>query len=207
MLKSLTDEELNIHLAKSQYGNFRLTDAIRPAPDATLVQGYRKCGYGGDADRKCISGDVDIPYLVAAVSADTIFECFIALLEQMPEQVAVFLENSHTGVALKRDDIDLTVLISTLWDYEDLLINDGFTSIFVVDYDAPLEIQFEEHKAILAYGYRLSQFESVLHKYGIMHQSDMRLVLEDEHVHSSRSGLTEMFTKLGNHLSMELQNA
>ncbi len=77
------------------------------------------------------------------------------------------LETSHDRdsrghVDLYREHIDLPVLKSTLYDYEDLLLNDGCTGIAVLNPHVPLEVQFDEHKLLIAYGQDLGGFEARL---------------------------------------------
>ena len=76
------------------------------------------------------------------------------------------LETSHNRqqrghVDLYREHIDLPVLKSILWDYEELLLNDGCIGIAVLNPDVPLEVQFDEHKLLIAYGHDLTPFEKV----------------------------------------------
>ena len=124
----------------------------------------------------------------------------------MPDEVDVYLENSGTGELLECYDCEKIVLLSTLWDYEDFLVNDGLTSLFIVDQDTPQEIQFDEHKLLLIYNQNLAPFEGVLRRYGVMHDKDLQLLIDGEHVHSSRDDYVEVFAKLGSQLNMEPRN-
>ncbi len=68
---------------------------------------------------------------MAAASREKLFELFIECLELLGEEVDVVLETSHLQHPrrqhedLYREHIDLPVLTSILWDFEDLLMNDG----------------------------------------------------------------------------------
>ena len=53
---------------------------------------------------------------------------------------------------LYREHIDMPVLKSTLYDFEDLLVNDGCTGIAVLNPGLPQEVQFDEHKLLIVYG-------------------------------------------------------
>ena len=53
------------------------------------------------------------------------------------------------------------------------------------------------------YTQNLLPFEGILHKYGVMHDKNLRLLIDGEHVHSSRDEFIEEFARLGNELSME----
>ena len=59
-------------------------------------------------------------------------------------------------VDLYREHIDLPVLKSILYDFEELLLNDGCTGIAVLNPHMPLEVQFDEHKLLIAYGHDLT---------------------------------------------------
>ena len=200
MLKQPTEAELDAHIARRQYGEFKLTQAISPSLDLAIVpaQGYKR-GF-------CTIDDFDCPYVVASITADKLFEVFITAIELMPDEVDVYLENSGTGELLECYDCEKIVLLSTLWDYEDFLVNDGLTSLFIVDQDTPQEIQFDEHKLLLIYNQNLAPFEGVLHRYGVMHDKDLQLLIDGEHVHSSRDDYVEVFAKLGSQLNMEPRN-
>ena len=89
VLKQPTDAELDAHIARRQYGEFKLTQAISPSLDLEIVpaQGYKRGCYDLGDNTNC-------PYVVAAISADKLFEVFIECVESMPDEVDVFLENS-----------------------------------------------------------------------------------------------------------------
>ena len=57
------------HMQVDQYGNFRLTEAVRPAPEQGVIprQGYRLDSYHD------ISAGVNVPVLAAAISRDAPF--------------------------------------------------------------------------------------------------------------------------------------
>ena len=84
-----------------------------------------------------------------------------------------------------REHIDAPVLSSHFCDFEDLLLNDGCTGVAIIATEAPLEIQFDEHKLLYVYGRDLTPFESVFRAAGIPQERDLRLITEGEHVHSS----------------------
>ena len=72
-------EALEAHLARSRYGRFTLTDAIRPGWQLDIVP---RAGYRHDAYTDPQSGGT-MPALVAAVSAENLFETFLELLEPL----------------------------------------------------------------------------------------------------------------------------
>jgi hypothetical protein len=194
----LTDEELETHLAVCQYGDFRLSDAVRPSYDlqVTPIQGYRH-----DAYRDEQAGS-SVPVLMAAASAEILFELFMESLEPLGGEVDVVLESSHDTSGsgdhkdLYREHIDLPVLTSILWDFEDLLVNDGCTGIAVINPQTPQEVQFDEHKLLIIYGEPLARFERILSRRDVPRRDTMRFITEAEHVHSSKDEYRGQFRDL-----------
>ena len=200
----LSENQLEDHLDVARYGNFLLTDAVRPSFDLKVVpsQGYRYDAYR-DAD-----SDTQVPVVMASASKDIVFELFMEMIEPLGEVVDVVLETSHQQQGqehsdLYREHIDMPVLKSTLWDYEDLLTNDGCTGIAVLNPGIPQEVQFDEHKLLIAYGEPLHVFEQKL-EYRQVHRKDgMQFLTEAEHVHSSNDQFCQQFDELKMRLGMD----
>lgn len=200
----LTEEQLEAHLQVARYGDFLLTDAIRPSYDLQVVprQGYRHDRYEpGD-------GKPPIPVLMAAASREILFDLFMDLIEPLGSTVDVVLETSHTHHGgghddLYREHIDLPVLKSILWDFEDLLMNDGCTGIAVLNPRTPQEVQFDEHKLLICYGHPLSAFEGIFAEYGVRRDENIRFVTEAEHVHSSSEKYFQRFHELRRELGLD----
>jgi hypothetical protein len=201
---ALTEEELETHLKVARYGNFSLTDAIRPSYDLKVVpqQGYRHDTYHDEESR------TNVPVLMAAASTETLFELFMELLEPLGTVVDVVLETSHGRAGRGHDDlyrehIDMPVLKSILWDYEDLLTNDGCTGIAILNPHVPQEVQFDEHKLLMIYGRSQAEFEQVLRSRDVVCHDDMRFITEAEHVHSTSDKYYEQFQELTTQLGMD----
>ena len=86
-------------------------------------------------------------------------------MRKIPEPartVDVVLETSHerrgSHQDMYREDIDMPVLKSTLYDFEDLLLGDGCTGMAVLNPDIPMEVQRDEHKLLIMYGQELVDF-------------------------------------------------
>ncbi|MCA9238591.1 MAG: hypothetical protein KDA37_00250, partial [Planctomycetales bacterium] len=146
----LTEDELEAHLGVWRYGSFELTDAVRPSYALEVVPsaGFRHDSYRDD-ENQC-----DVPVLMAAATRVRLMETFIELLGPLGPVVDVVLETSHahnTGghTDLYRESIDMPILQSILWDFEDLLINDGCTGIAVLNPSLPQEVQLDEHKLLI----------------------------------------------------------
>ncbi len=196
--------ELESHLTVSRYGDFQLTDAICPSFDRRIVpvEGYRHDRYRDDQSR------MSIPVLIASVSRERLFETFIDLLDPLGYVVDVVLETSHHHSGGEhsdryREQIDLPILKSFLYDFEEMLLNDGCTGIAVLNPSVPFEIQFDEHKMLIVYAEDLSEFEKILYHRGIPKDESMRFLTEAEHVHKTRDEYYRQFQKLQTTLGID----
>lgn len=200
----LTSAQLEAHLEVSRYGNFQLTDAIRPSYNLQVTPeiGYRHDSYKDDQMGK------SVPVLMAAASREHLFELFMESLQPLGSVVDVVIETSHNEQSgghqdLYRECIDMPVLESVLWDFEDMLLNDGCTGIAVLNPAVPQEVQFDEHKLLIVYGEPLGKFEKVLQKRRIPRRENMRFITEAEHVHSSNEEFAQQFDELKMRLGMD----
>lgn len=200
----LSEEELEAHLGVVRYGDFLLTDAIRPSYDLQVVpcQGYRHDAYHDEESR------TTVPVLMGAASNQHLFEVFMDLLDPLGFEVDVVLETSHNRqnrghVDLYREHIDMPVLKSILWDFEDLLLNDGCTGIAVLNPSIPQEVQFDEHKLLIVYGEQLEEYENVFRARQVPCDDQMKFITEAEHVHSSSDEYAEQFEELKMRLGMD----
>lgn len=201
----LSEEQLETHLSVDKYGDFLLTEAVRPSYDLKVVpkQGFRH-DYYRDEEAK-----TKVPVLMGAASREKLFDVFIDLLDPLGFEVDVVLETSHNRASgghtdLYREHIDLPVLKSILYDYEDLLLNDGCTGIAVLNPAGPLEVQFDEHKLLIVYGSDLGEFERNFREHGVRCDDSMKFITEAEHVHSSNEKYADQFEELKMRLGMEL---
>ena len=202
--EQLSKEELETHLGVRKYGSFTLTDAVRPSYDLKVVPqaGFKRDRYC-DPDTKS-----DMPVLMAAASTEHLFELFIELLDPLGNCVDVVLETSHSRgedghLDLYREHMDMPVLLSTLWDYEDLLTNDGCTGLAVLNPAVPQEVQFDEHKLLIVYGENLEPYEEIMRSYGLEQMDEMKFITEAEHVHSSSDEYLAHFEELKTRLGMD----
>jgi hypothetical protein len=200
----VSDQQLERHLQVRRYGDFELTEAVRPSFDLQIVprQGYRHDHYH-DSETS-----TDVPVVLASASREQLFELFLDLLDPLGNRVDVVLETSHDREApghddLYREQIDLPVLKSVLYDFEDLLLNDGCTGIAVLNPEVPQEVQFDEHKLLIIYGEDLSQFEAVLGANGLRQDDHMKFITEAEHVHSSSEQFRDQFEQLRMRLGLD----
>jgi hypothetical protein len=200
----LSEEELETHLAVSRYGNFQLTDAIRPSYDLQVVpaQGYRHDSYRDEENR------TTVPVLMGSASQERLFDLFLDLLDPLGSVVDVVLETSHNRSRqghqdLYREHIDMPVLKSILYDYETLLMNDGCTGIAVLNPGIPHEVQFDEHKLLIVYGEDLGEYQQCFERWDMPRDERMRFITEAEHVHSSSDTFIQQFDELKMRLGMD----
>lgn len=200
----LSEEELETHLGVNRYGKFMLTEAVRPSYDLKVVpkQGFRHDHYVDEETK------TKVPVLMAAASSEKLFDLFVELLDPLGHEVDVVLETSHNRDSaghtdLYREHIDLPILKSILYDFEDLLMNDGCTGIAVLNPNIPQEVQFDEHKLLIVYGNPLQSYEDMLRQYNVGCDDKMKFVTEAEHVHSSSDKYLEQFEELKMRLGMD----
>jgi len=200
----LSEEELEAHLGVRRYGDFELSDAVRPSYDLVVVpsRGYRHDVYHDEQSKS------SVPVLMASASRDQLFDTFIDLIDPLGAVVDVVLETSHQPDArghqdLYREHIDMPVLKSILCDFEDLLTNDGCTGIAVLNPRIPQEVQFDEHKLLIAYGSNLKEYENVFRDHELPRQDEMKFITEAEHVHSTSDRFAEEFEELKIRLGMD----
>ncbi|NOY42247.1 MAG: hypothetical protein GXP26_10470 [Planctomycetes bacterium] len=202
--EQLDQDELEAHLDVSRYGSFALTDAVRPSFDLDVVPsaGFRHDTYRDEASRQ------NVPVVMAAASRERLFDTFMELLDPLGPVVDVVIETSHDYAAvghqdLYREHIDMPILQSILWDFEDLLVNDGCTGIAVLNPSIPQEVQFDEHKILIVYGKQLREYEGVLIDAGLNCREEMKFVTEAEHVHSTNDSYIEQFEMLKMRLGID----
>ncbi|MGN6546744.1 MAG: hypothetical protein ACTHK7_16940 [Aureliella sp.] len=201
--QQISEDQLEAHMEIFRYGTFDLTDAIRPSIELEILprQGFRHDTYVDPATKK------RVPVVMAAASRERLFDLFIDMIHTLGPVVDVVLETSHYRPAghedFYREHIDMPVLKSILYDFESMLLNDGCTGIAVLNPQRQQEVQFDEHKMIIAYGSPLESFERVLITHDVYCEDDLRFLTEAEHVHSSSEALYQQFQSLCMRLGME----
>jgi hypothetical protein len=201
----LNQEQLDAHLRVGRYGNFTLTDAVRPSYGLEVIprEGYRR-----DVYRDPESGST-MPVLAASVSSERLFDVLIDLLEPLGEEVDVVMESSHESEPgahsdLYREHIDTVILKSILYDYEPLLLNDGCTGLAALNPNGPMEVQFDEHKLLFVYAQDLEPFEAVLKEFGLKRDDTIKFISEAEHLHSTDDTYRDQFEELQYRLGIDV---
>ncbi|QDT35632.1 hypothetical protein [Thalassoglobus polymorphus] len=201
---SASSTQLEEHLKIARYGSYLLTDAVRPAFDLKVIPG---AGWRKDVYRDAET-EIDVPVIMASQTREKLFDLFMDLLVPLGDEVDVVLETSHDSSLGKHDDlyresIELPILKSMLYDYEDVLTNDGCTGIAVLNAQVPMEVQFDEHKLLMMYGHDLDPFIEVLESHGLYQSDTIRFITEAEHIHSSTEEHIEQFNELRYQLGVE----
>ena len=200
----LSDEQLETHLKIARYGSFILSDAVRPSYDLQVVP---RTGFRHDTYSDVETG-IAIPVLMASASREVVLDLFLDLLDPLGTEVDVVLETSHHSegrghLDLYRENIDLPVLKSVLYDFEELLVDCGCTGVAVLNPRMPMEVQFDEHKILTLYGQELAEFESVLDEHQVPCSEDIKFITEAEHVHSSTDTFADQFEQLRYRLGID----
>ncbi|TSC59124.1 MAG: hypothetical protein Greene041619_146 [Candidatus Peregrinibacteria bacterium Greene0416_19] len=201
--ESSSNERLKRHIAVKQYGKFTLTEAVRPSLDLQVIpqEGFRFDSYKDDRSRK------EIPLLVAAVSREKLFDVFMRVTEEICRDaplVDVVLETSHDSngsahMDLRSEEMDPVVARSKLWDFADILMDDGCTGIAVIPHISPVrELQFDEHKLLIVYGQRetLNQARKVLEDEGVAENPGLKVITDGEHLHSTSPEFNQRFREM-----------
>ena len=191
----------------ARYGDFLLTDAVRPSYDLKVVpkQGFRHDFYRDEESK------TKVPVLMgAAIAREAVRRVHGparsaglrsrrgAGNEPQPRQSA-----GHTD--LYREHIDLPVLKSILCDYEDLLLNDGCTGIAVLNPAGPHGSAVRRAQAADRVRHRSSrEFEQNFRDHGVRCDDQMKFITEAEHVHSSSEQYSDQFEELKMRLGMEI---
>jgi hypothetical protein len=193
---------LSAHLQRDQYGDFLLTEAVRPSVDLQILprQGYRVQTI---REQKMVAR-----MLAAAISREKLFETFLAMLEPLGPVVDVVLESSHEAKDeedfkdLWREGIDLPVLMSYFCEHEDLLLNDGCTGLAVLNPKRTQEVVWDEHKLLFVHGPKLQTFRRILEENGIHRDDQLRFITEAEHLHSTHPRYKREFEQLCFHVGV-----
>lgn len=199
----LTQKQQDAHMAKDTFGSFKLTDAIRPGLKFIPEEGYKYDVYHDKEEDE--EEQAEVPVLMISASREKLFNLFLSLADEIGFTVDVFLdevdEDNNRKTHVHGEEMDNPIVQSTLIDYEDLLLNDGFTGIALQNTSDGTELQFDAHKLLIVYGHQLRPFAEVCEKYGVREKPSMKFITNSEHIHASddrlAASLDELAEKLG----------
>ena len=169
-----------------------MTSAVRPVAPETW-QGRAGYRLGRFRDSR-----TSVPMLVASVSAEQLWDVFCAWTQCLAPVVDVILETSHDSPQGQHTDfwrqgIDQPVLLSHLLEDDDLVLNDGCTGIAVLEAETGTEIQWDEHKLLIAYAEDLQPFLAVLEEQGLVRDQSLPLICSVDHLHVTSPRYRERF--------------
>ena len=198
-MNNVTQKQMEDHLLISRYGDFQLTDGIRPDIGSVPMQGFKHMMYK------------DVPCTLGCISKEFVLEVFYEMLDLMDGEVFVVLESSHDRFTEDghydycRDGIDLSVLRSILVDYEDLIVDDGQfgIAIFAFTDGNPIEVQLDEHKSLIGYGNCGDKFDQIFEMYGLVCNEGLQSISEMDHIHISSDVFYDKFLELKNLLGID----
>ena len=167
--KLLTIEEVteSVRQGIAETTGFELTNAVCPINEFGLWAGFQRATYFDE-----VSGQLHV--VIITQTRSLLFDLLTDLIEELLriEKIKragfdIVLESRHipdkeTGFGKKYDcckpshfftdflvrHVDPVSFLSELYDFEDLLINDGFTGLSYSVMDGHFEFRFDVHKAI-----------------------------------------------------------
>ena len=198
---SSLEEIYGVMLQRTTYGDFVLTDAIRPPSNYEPKEGY--------AERRTHTPNgTSVPMAYVAASREKILSLFDALLQKMPPHLNVTLTSrNHDEPAIQlrervRHGIDRTVLQSILAQFDDLLLNDGFMEISV--WGRACEIGLDDHKILYIIGDHWLRCARLLNHAGIPYDPEMTFIHEmNRHIHMTADRFIDRLAELTDLLGCE----
>ena len=202
LAEKATDAEARVFFdvisKKHKTSGFNLGKACFPiSSDELLEEGY--------AMKKCISpfGNIGVyvPYLLISLSSEKVLRFFMDLLELFKGIVNVSLEWNSTGTDENYHsffNIDSVALRSTLWDFEDFLMDSGYVGIAVFNRKRNFMILLDTHKHIIIYNWLLirKKILTLLEGNRTQRKERLRTIIEMPHCHSSSKRFDERLEEL-----------
>lgn len=185
----ISEEQFESSCQDSRYGDFILTDAIRPLTILPIT-GYKfSYAIGTEADTEEV-----VPLMCAAASAEKVFRVFMECVDLSEDIVSLnagFCDMDNVFHSYVREDMLLSELKPMLSYFRKMLTHDGFVTIAVVSND-DYGISLDDHKIIRIYGETVfEQYEDVMNRHDIFENRSMQFIDDGEHLHSSAVGELE----------------
>lgn len=185
----ITKDQFEASCRDSRYGNFILTDAIRPL-SILPMSGYKfSFAIGTEADPEEL-----VPLMSAAVSAEKVFRVFMECLDLSEDIVSLnvrFCDMNDVTHSYLREDMLLSELKPMLSYFKKMITHDGFVTLAVVSDDI-YAVSIDDHKIIRIYGETIfEQFEDVMNRNDIYENQSLQFVDDGEHLHFSAVGELE----------------
>jgi hypothetical protein len=197
---------------RRRYGDFLLTNAVRLPLVPPIIP---RAGYTDRWTNNPI-GFPNCRLLTVAASAEYLFDLWLELLGLCQYKVDVYLEDhwrdppsTWTAFGVRR-----RLLTNTVSRFEDLLLNDGFTSL-VVNSVCPRHGQYMVlldqckllHVDTLIYSRTEEKVERILERYELPFNRQLALIPEGESFHVSADYFQVQFQQLCARLGCAAQNS
>jgi|GEM_PF-6923607 len=171
-----------------------LPDCVEVTTPVSLFEGYsiQPC-----ADEQCRGTE-----LIVAMSRERIMRVFSDAIEGMEGEIGLkFKRSLHT---YQREEMDRVVFASTIWDFTDVVEQDGRSGLQVFDCNGTaLELGHEKMLIIHTIERQsLEWFKELLHGHGIYHGQGMKTIGNHGRKISTTPQLGEQFMKMIDCLDM-----
>ena len=153
---------------EKQTKELKLTRAVslKYPTDCVFREGYAENLYVHPTTK------IEYPCIIIACDSEKVLDLFCEIIDLIGEkELDIVLESSH-DIAFGHLDyyaegVDLTVLKSAIYDFEDLFLRDGNTGIIVYNARENREVQLNGTKNITVYDSDFRKYERVLQSFGI----------------------------------------
>lgn len=217
VIQNVGDVVASVKKGIARKTGFELTDAVCPINETDLRVGFQRAIY---FDKEF--GRIQV--VVISQTKELLFGLFTDLIEELLRVrrikkcgVNAVFESRHipdkktggkkyfaSGTSkyyrnyISRE-IDPITFLSMLYDFEELLTNDGFTGISLTSDPAFSELRFDVHKIILFFSKHqrlIEKIASFLHRSGVPQFEEISTVAENPHIHIGDSGFNGRFRQL-----------
>lgn len=177
---------LSLWRNRNVYGNFMLTDAVRPVNHYGLFSQKAVIPREGFGVTKCYTGAdyIPLPAMRIAITAEAVADLFTELVNVLgPEQTVTTYNhpdpnpNKHTAKQMETmNDVSPRQLSKIVHMYSDFIVNDGMLTLetTIPDYC----VRLARDKSILLYGLSLNPFQQVLSNFGLRKMDNFRTILD-----------------------------
>ena len=218
-LETIDEVVASVKQGIAEKTGFELTDAVCPITEFDLWAGFQRATYFDE-----VSGRLQV--VIVSQTKEHLFELFTSLIEELlriekikraglkavfesrhiPDDVTGFgkkygcSDNSPYYADFLTRKIDPITFLSTLYDFEELITNDGFTGVSILSDLAFSELRLDVHKAILffsKYPKLVGKIITFLTKSGV-HElpTNVNTIAEKPHVHIGHSTYNAEFERL-----------
>ena len=190
----LSSEYVSLWLNRSRYGNFRLSDAIRPYNDPLDSQNRARLPIEGYRIGQNTT-DFRSSYINLSVSVERIVPTILRLMAPLGDTVYAVV-GDHSVSAY--DDhitgpVSSAEVRAAIVSHSDLVCNDGFSKFAIFNRDNGQEVQLGSDKSLSVIADNLRPFLRELLGFGLLMEPALRRMTEGPH---ERFGANDRFSRL-----------